>query len=208
MFSRAWFWKGICLPPLLRMHTLTPAWYCARTKPKHEHIAAANLRKYLALEVFHPQLRVERSTQRGLVRVVEPLFPCYIFVNCIIQDHINEIRYTNGVSSIVHFADRIPTVSDTVIADLRSCFSAEEPMAVEERLMPGAEVVMSQGAFSGMQASVLRVMSAGRRVQVLLDILGRPTAVEVDRRFVSLERNTMADLVPLLAAPQHAMLRA
>lgn len=190
------------------MHSLSPAWYCARTKPKHEHIAAANMRKYLGLEVFHPQLRVERSTQRGLVRVVESLFPCYIFVHCVIQEHINDIRYTNGVSSIVHFADRIPPVSDTVIEDLRSCFSAEEPMVVEERLVPGAEVVMSQGAFMGMQASVLRVMSAGRRVQVLLDILGRPTAVEVERRFVSLERNTMADLVPLLAAPQQAMLRA
>ncbi len=75
---------------------------------------------------------------------------------------------------------------------------------------PGAEVVLGEGAFSapGMHASVLRVMPAGRRVQVLLDILGRPTAVEVDRRFVSLEKNTMADLVPLLAAPQPAMLRA
>jgi transcriptional antiterminator RfaH len=189
------------------MHTTSPAWYCARTKPKHEHIAAANMRKYLGLEVFHPQLRVERSTRRGLVRTVEPLFHCYIFVRCVIHEHLNDIRYTNGVSSVVHFADRIPTVSDTVIEELRSCFSAEEPMAVEERLIPGSDVVIGEGAFSGMHAHVLRVMSAGRRVQVLLDILGRPTAVEVDRRFVSLEKNTMADLVPLLAAPQHAMLR-
>jgi transcriptional antiterminator RfaH len=188
------------------MNTSSPAWYCARTKPKHEHIAAANLRKYLELEVFHPQLRMERSTQRGLIRVVEPLFPCYIFVHCAIQEHINEIRYTNGVSSIVHFADRIPAVSDTVIEELRACFSDGEPMPVEERLVPGAEVVMNHGAFSGMNASVLRVMSAGRRVQVLLDILGRPTAVEVDRSFVTLERNTMADLVPRLAASQHSLL--
>ncbi len=85
-----------------------PAWYCARTKPKHEHIAAANVRKHLGLEVFHPQLRVERSTRRGLVRTIEPLFPCYIFVRCAIQDRMNEVRYTNGISTIVHFADKIP----------------------------------------------------------------------------------------------------
>ncbi|HWF18550.1 MAG TPA: transcriptional activator RfaH [Verrucomicrobiae bacterium] len=178
-----------------------PAWYCARTKPKHEHIAAANLRKHLGLEVFNPQLRVERSTRRGLVRTVEPLFPCYIFVRCAIQERLDDIRYTNGISSIVHFADRIPAVSDSVIAELKSCFNSGEPMPVEEKLSPGAEVVLGEGAFSGMKASVLRVMPAGRRVQVLLDILGRPTAVEVDRRFVALEKNTMADLVPLLAAP-------
>ncbi len=45
---------------------LDKAWYCARTKPKHEHIAAANLLKNLGLEVFNPRLRVERATQRGL----------------------------------------------------------------------------------------------------------------------------------------------
>jgi transcriptional antiterminator RfaH len=189
------------------MHATDLAWYCARTKPKHEHIAAANLRKYLGLEVFHPQLRVERSTQRGLVRLVEPLFPCYVFVRCLIHDRLNEIRYTNGVSSIVHFADRIPSVSDTVIEELRACFNSEEPMPVEETLQPGAEVQVGDGAFAGMRASVLRVLPAGRRVQVLLDILGRPTEVELDRRSVFLEKNSMADLVPLLAA-RPSMLRA
>ena len=67
------------------------AWYCARTKPKHEHIAAANLRKNLNLEVFHPRLRIERATRRGVVRVNEPLFPCYIFIRCDIQQSLDEI---------------------------------------------------------------------------------------------------------------------
>jgi transcriptional antiterminator RfaH len=189
------------------MSTNDPAWYCARTKPKHEHIATANLRRHLGLEVFNPQLRMERSTRRGLIRVVEPLFPCYIFVRCVVQDRLDEIRYTNGISSIVHFADKIPPVADAVIEDLRACFNAEEPMPVEEQLQPGVEVVLGEGAFTGMHASVLRIMPAGRRVQVLLDILGRPTAVEVDRRFVALEKNTLAGLVPLLAAPQPVGLR-
>jgi transcriptional antiterminator RfaH len=199
--------KKLLIPITEKMHTTQPAWYCARTKPKHEHIAAANLRKHLGLEVFNPQLRVERSTRRGMVRVVEPLFPCYIFVRCAIQEHLDGIRYTNGISTIVHFADRIPEVSETVIAELKECFSSEEPMVVEEKLLPGAEVVLGGSAFAGMNASVLRVMPAGRRVQVLLDILGRPTAVEVDRGIVALAKNTIADLVPLLAASQQVMLR-
>ena len=86
------------------MQNIDLAWYCARTKPKHEHIAAANVRRNLGLEVFHPRLRVERATRRGLVHLVEPLFPCYIFVRCEIEKTLNEIRYSNGISSIVHFA--------------------------------------------------------------------------------------------------------
>ena len=67
-------------------------------------------------------------------------------------------------------------------------------------LKPGSDVVVSNGAFEGMRASVLRVLPARRRVEVLLDILGRPTAVEVDRHAVSLESESVADLVPFLAA--------
>ena len=155
------------------MQTDDLAWYCARTKPKHEHIAAANVRKHLVLEVFNPQLRVERTTRRGMVRSVEPLFPCYIFVRCVMADSLSDIRYANGISTVVNFAGRIPPVGDSVIAELQECFPASEPMPVVERLAVGVEVVLAEGAFMGMSASVLRVLPARQRVQVLLDILGR-----------------------------------
>ena len=179
----------------------SPAWYCARTKPKHEHIAAANLRKNLNLEVFHPRLRIERATRRGLVRVSEPLFPCYIFFRCIIEEKLGEIQRTNGVNTVVHFARRIPKIADAVIEELKECFEGEETMTVEDRLSPGDEVVVVEGAFRGMSAFVLRVMPARKRVQVLLDVLGRPTPAEVDENSVVNERNTVATLVPILAAP-------
>jgi transcriptional antiterminator RfaH len=182
------------------MRTEPPAWYCARTKPKHEHIAAANLRKNLSLEVFHPRLRIERATQRGVVRIIEPLFPCYIFVRCVIEDKLNEIKHSNGISSLVHFGHRIPKVADSIIEELQECFETEEPMMVENRLSPGDEVTVADGAFAGMSAFVLRNMPARQRVQVLLDILGRPTPVEVDRVSVVLARNSLADLAPILAA--------
>ena len=179
----------------------SPAWYCARTKPKHEHIAAANLRKNLNLEVFHPRLRIERATRRGVMRVSEPLFPCYIFFRCIIDEKLGEIQRTNGVNTVVHFARRIPKIADAVIEELKECFEGEETMSVEDRLSPGDEVVVVDGAFRGMRAFVLRVMPARRRVQVLLDVLGRPTPAEVDDNSVVNEANTVATLVPVLAAP-------
>ena len=179
----------------------SPAWYCARTKPKHEHIAAANLRKNLNLEVFHPRLRIERATRRGVMRVSEPLFPCYIFFRCIIDEKLGEIQRTNGVNTVVHFARRIPKIADAVIEELKECFEGEETMTVKDRLSPGDEVVVVDGAFRGMCAFVLRVMSARKRVQVLLDVLGRPTPAEVDESSVVNETNTVATLVPVLAAP-------
>ncbi|MGO8837160.1 MAG: transcription termination/antitermination protein NusG [Limisphaerales bacterium] len=179
----------------------SPAWYCARTKPKHEHIAAANLRKNLNLEVFHPRLRIERATRRGVMRVSEPLFPCYLFFRCLIEEKLGEIQRTSGVSTVVHFAHRIPKIADAVIEELKECFEGEETMTVEDRLSPGDEVIVAEGAFSGMRAFVLRVMPARKRVQVLLDVLGRPTPAEIDENSVVVEGNGVANLVPMLAAP-------
>ena len=182
--------------------TESSAWYCARTKPKHEHIAAANLRRNLKMEVFHPRLRIERATRRGVVRVSEPLFPCYLFVRCVIEQSLNEIQRTNGIVTVVHFAHRIPQIADSVIDELKECFAGGETMTVEDRISPGDEVLLADGAFAGMRAFVLRVMPARKRVQVLLDVLGRPTPAEIDESSVVLERNVVADLVPTLAAPR------
>ena len=189
------------------MLTQPANWYCARTKPKHEHIVAANVRKNLKLEVFNPRLRLERATQRGIVRSVEPLFPCYLFVRCVIEEKMNDIQHTNGVSSLVRFGHRIPKVEDVIIEDLKKYFEAEEPMTVDDALAPDDEVVVADGAFAGMQAKVLRILPATRRVQILLDILGGPTSVEVDRASVVTGKDTMAARVPVLAAPPRAVAR-
>ena len=179
--------------------TIKLSWYCARTQPKHEHIAAANLGKRLGLEVFHPRLRIERPTRRGPVRVVESLFPCYIFVRCQIARSIDDIRYVSGVSSLVHFGQEIPTVADDVIEELRQCFGAGEPMVVEDAIYPGAEVTVAEGAFMGSSGVVFRVLPARQRVQILLDFLGRTTMTEVDRKSLLVENSSLADMMPLLA---------
>jgi transcriptional antiterminator RfaH len=183
----------------LEVQIQKPAWYCARTKPKHEHIAEATLRKNLGLETFLPRLRIERATKRGAVRIIEPLFPCYLFVRCDLTEGFNEIKHVNGISSLVRFGGKISIVEDAVIEELQDCFEADEPMAVEQRLVPGCEVSVAGGAFDGMRAHVLRNMPAKRRVQVLLDILGQPTPVEVDRTAVVLMENTVAHMAPVLA---------
>jgi transcriptional antiterminator RfaH len=176
------------------------AWYCARTQPKHEHIAAANLVKNLGLEVFHPRLRFERATRRGAVRVIEPLFPGYIFVRCDLEYRLDEVRYVNGISSLVHFGQRIPVVPDEVVEELRLCFESEEPLAVEEQLRPGTEVTVAEGALLGSKGVVVRTLSAKHRVQILLDFLGRTTVVEVDRKALTVKDRSLADMMPALAS--------
>ena len=183
-------------------------WYCVRTQPKHEHIAAAGLTRNLGLEVFNPRLRLERPTRRGVVRVVEPLFPCYLFVRCSLGEQLDDIRYVNGVSSLVHFGQKISVVPDGVILELKQCFEADEPMPVEDGLFAGAEVTVADGAFRGFSGIVVRLLPARQRVQILLDFLGRTTLTEVDRRSLQMENSSVVHLVPSLASSARMSLAA
>jgi transcription antitermination factor NusG len=122
-----------------------------------------------------------------------------LFVRCCLGERLDDIRYANGVSSLVHFGQRIPVMPDAVLEELRQCFvEAEEPISVEDRLFPGAEVTFVEGAFLGFSGIVVRLLPARRRVQILLEFLGRTTIAEVDRTALMTE-SSVADLVPALS---------
>jgi len=133
------------------------------------------------------------------MRVVEPLFPCYIFVRCILEHRVDELRHVSGVSSLVNFGRTIPVVPDSTIEGLKQCFESEQPMAMQDGISPGVEVTIVDGAFFGFSGMVVRALSAGQRVQILLDFLGRATLAEVDRKSLKLENRRVADLLPFLA---------
>ena len=185
------------------MQTAMTAWYVVRTKSKHEHIAAANLRSGLGLEVFLPRFRLERLTRRGLVKALEPLFPGYVFIRCVIVERKNEIQHTAGVGRVVQFGEWIPHISDMIIQELQIWFGAAETVAVRPEPVPGDEVAVTSGAFAGMNALVLKSLPAKRRVQILLDILGRPTSIEIGQENIVLKNKTVADWVPFMAQPVH-----
>lgn len=201
--------SGVLLPGTPASEGREMAWYCVRTKPKHDHIAAANLRRNLGLEVFNPSLRFERTTRKGVRRVTESLFPGYIFVRCALEKSFDQIQSANGVAALVHFGRLVPPIPDSIIEELQAYFPSAEPMLVEDQILPGEEVAVGEGPFSGMKATVLRVLPARQRVQVLLDILGRPAPLELDWNFVVREgRNAVAQLAPVLVRPQSSIVRA
>ena len=162
-------------------------WYCVRSQPRHEHIAAANLRRNHELEVFNPRIRFKRATRRGPVWVTEPLFPRYLFARFELSVMLPKVQHTFGVAGVVRFGAFWPAVSDSVIRELLSAVGEEETRVIEDTLQEGGEVQILGGAFDGFRAIVTRVMPARNRVAVLLDFLGRQTVVELDRGAVTAE---------------------
>lgn len=155
------------------------AWFALRSQPKHEHIAAAHLRQDANLEVFLPRIRFRRATRRGPVWFTEALFPNYLFARFDWTRDLRRVLHARGVSGVIHFGDRWPTVPAETIVELRAQWQQEEVYCVPDTLVTGDPVKIVSGPFQGLLAVVERPLAARQRVAVLLDFLGRQTCVEV-----------------------------
>lgn len=163
-------------------------WFCVHTHPKHEPVAAANLTAMWGIEVWNPRIEFNRGTRRGPVTVTESVFPGYLFARFDLRQHLDEVRHTAGVAAVVHFGTRYPIVPASVIEHLKEQFGVKEVSSLTREIVPGEQATITAGSFRGLEAVVLRTMPGRQRVQVLVEILGTCTPVELDLKAVSLQR--------------------
>ena len=157
------------------------AWYCLRSQPKHEHIAAAHLRMLQNVKVYCPRIRFKRATRQGVVWVTEAMFPGYLFARFALAEMHRQVRYAHGVNGIVRFADRYPTIQEEALVQLRCHTGDDEVKELSYNLSRGDQVKIVNGIFTGLEAVVTQVLPAKERVRVLMDFLGRKTEAEVER---------------------------
>jgi transcriptional antiterminator RfaH len=160
-----------------------PAWYVLRTQLKREKLAAVNLRHQEGVEVFLPRLRYLKSTRRGRIWWVEPLFPGYLLAKFPLGEMGRLVTYTAGVSRIISFGADVPEVPEEFVAALQKevslVDSGDEEILVDWKLNVGDEVEVAEGPFKGMGGQVLEVRSGVERVSLLLEFLGQTQPVEV-----------------------------
>jgi transcriptional antiterminator RfaH len=156
------------------------AWFCVRTHHKHEHIAAANLKQDPEVEVFLPRIRYQRITRLGPVWTTEALFQNYLFARFDFESRLRRVQHSRAVRGVVHFGERWPMIPEPTIEGLRTLLGGEERVVSTDPEVGEAVRVVS-GPLNGLEAVVTRVMPGPQRVMVLLDFLGRQTAVELSR---------------------------
>ena len=159
------------------------SWYCLRSQPKHERIAALHLRKLAGVEVFAPLVRFERPSSRargrGKTWVTEAMFPSYLFARFVLAAQSREIQHTHGIRGIVQFGGAYPSISDGMVAQLRTSIGDTEVAVIATAPDPGQEVTITQGAFEQVRALVTSYQPARERVRVLLTFLGREIEAEL-----------------------------
>ncbi|MDF1658839.1 MAG: transcriptional activator RfaH [Verrucomicrobiales bacterium] len=157
-------------------------WYCVRTKPKSEHLAARHLQGFANLdEVFCPRIRYQKSTQRGKVWFVEALFPGYVFARFDLITDLRAVNAASGVLGVLKFADHYATITAAEIEEMRAEFPEDENevRVIEATIHEGDEVILTEGAMTGLKTVVTKIIEGQDRVRVLLEWLGQEREAEV-----------------------------
>ena len=159
--------------------TVPTKWYCIRTKPKQEPIAANSIRELNNVEVFCPIIRYKKSTKRGKIWFQEALFPGYLFVKCDLNPMFKALSYSRGVACLVRFGTVYPTIPQKEMDLLQNEIGDDEIHVIKHEFQPGEITNVDSGPFKGMSAVISRVMPAKERVCILLDLLGAEIEAEV-----------------------------
>lgn len=158
----------------------TARWFCVQTKPRAEAEAEAQLARQ-DFRVFLPRLRARRPRPaRGVVTVVEPLFPRYLFLHADpLQQSLASVRSTRGVSGLVRFGGEPAVVPTRLIEALMAQADANAIIDTPpETFAPGERVRVVDGPLAGLVAIYREPLGAARAV-VLLELLGQPQPVSL-----------------------------
>ena len=161
-------------------------WYLAYTKPRQEQIALHNL-ELQAFQAYLPLYKKFKKTEQGPVALFEPMFPRYIlFRPSHASQSISVVRSTKGIATIVRFGFEPALIHDELVQRIRLLEEDRNHATLQElsKLKAGQTVRLTHTALGDIQGLIQSVSS--KRVSVLLEILGRPTVVQVDHHQVEI----------------------
>lgn len=159
-----------------------PNWFAVVSKPRQERVALDNLQRQ-GFECFLPMALnpYQRRTKKHR-EIIEPLFPRYLFLRAIASvQNLAPVRSTLGVVGMVRFGTELAVVPEPVIDHIRNKMEADSGLIRIEPLpiKAGDKVRVFDGPLAGIDGIVAERSSA-KRALVLMELLGRPTRVEVD----------------------------
>ena len=161
--------------------TCTPtSWYVIQTKPGSEHRVETNLCNQ-GIEVFLPMLESFQYSSGKMIQRIKSLFPNYVFATLDINLHYYKVKWTRGVHKILGNGSGPLPVSEKVIHTIKDRMGENRYVTLDEGLEEGTLVQFTSGPFKDLLGVFDRKMSEGKRVRVLLSLIGVDVPVQVSR---------------------------
>lgn len=159
---------------------MTNNWYVIHTKPGNEHRVETNLSNQ-EIETFLPLFETFQYFQGKLVQKIKPLFPNYLFAKLDIDLHYYKVKWTRGVSKILGVGSEPTPISERVIQTIKERMGENKLVRLDDGLEQGALIRFTSGPFKDLMGVFDKKMSDGKRVRVLLNLIGVDVPVQVSR---------------------------
>jgi len=156
------------------------SWFVVHTKPSNEHRVETNLSNQ-EIEVFLPLLETFQYANGKMVPKIKPLFPNYLFAKLDIDVHYYKVKWTRGVSKILGVGNEPIPISGKVIQTIKERMGENNLVKLEEGFERGNLVQFTSGPFKDLMGVFDKRMSDGKRVRVLLGLIGVDVPVQVSR---------------------------
>ena len=155
-------------------------WYVIQTKPGNEHRVEINLSNQ-EMEIFLPLLESFQYSSGKMIQKIEPLFPNYVFAKLDIDLHYYKVKWTRGVNKILGNGVEPMPISEKVIRTIKDRMGENNLVKLDEGMEEGTIVQFTSGPFKDLMGVFDRKMSDGKRVRVLLSLIGVEVPVQVSR---------------------------
>ena len=157
-------------------------WCAVYTKPQREEFAEVNLH-LRRIQTFFPKLLLPKSAKRK--KHIVALFPNYLFV-CIdvISVEYASVIWCPGVKRMITFNGTPAIVEQSIIAFLMGQAGADGVISARCNVTIGQQVAINGGPFDGLVGIIQEPPNAKGRVKILLELLSRPTKVDVPVQFI------------------------
>ncbi len=156
------------------------SWFVIHTKPGNEHRVETNL-SHQEIEAFLPLFETFQHAQGKLIQKIKPLFPNYLFAKLDIEAHYYKVKWTRGVGRILGVGSEPVPISEKVIRAIKERMGENNLVRLDDGLEQGAVVQFTAGPFKDLMGVFDKKISDGKRVRVLLNLIGVDVPVQVSR---------------------------
>ncbi len=166
-------------------------WYVVNTVTGYEYKVKEKLEMMINSMELHNNIYRVVVPEQKIVEVkngvtkekVKKMFPGYVLVEMIMSDEVWFIvRNTQGVTGFIGSSGKgakpIPLLPEEVDRILANMGMSRLDLATD--LAPGKQVKITDGPFKGMTGKINKYDLEKKQVELLLDLFGQETSVEVE----------------------------
>ncbi|SDG41771.1 Transcription antitermination factor NusG [Pedobacter terrae] len=144
-------------------------WYPVYTHSRAEKKANGELNRK-GIQTYLPLKKAVKQWSDRKKIVEEPLIKSYLFVYISAREYA-EVLMTNGVARFIYFANRIASIPEQQIHDLKLLLATEADLElIDYDIKPGESVLIKAGPFKGIRAELVSVHNKQRIILRLQDM--------------------------------------